>query len=101
MTGGSRRSGSTNQRTASGTFRGEAFNFIKHPNLSGDSINPRSANFGNVQGKNAGARVLQLSLRYAFQACRVATPKQPLDFRRQPARMGRVGGFNRTRYVLK
>jgi hypothetical protein len=48
------------------TFRGEAFNWINHPNLAAASINPRSANFGKVQSKNAGARTLQLSLRYAF-----------------------------------
>jgi hypothetical protein len=47
------------------TFRGEAFNWINHPNWGGASTNPRSANFGKVQSKS-GARTLQLSLRYTF-----------------------------------
>ena len=48
------------------TFRAEAYNWINHPNWSGVSVNPRSSNFGKVQGKNSGARTLQLSARYAF-----------------------------------
>jgi hypothetical protein len=46
-------------------FRAEAYNWLNHPNWSGSSVNPRSANFGKVQSKSS-SRVLQLSLRYTF-----------------------------------
>jgi hypothetical protein len=48
------------------TFRAEAFNWINHPNWAGANTSPTATAFGKVQSKNAGARTLQLSLRYAF-----------------------------------
>ena len=46
-------------------FRGDAFNWLNHPNWSGATVNPTAANFGRVQGKSSN-RTLQLSLRYSF-----------------------------------
>lgn len=46
-------------------LRGEAFNWINHPNWGGFDSNPRSSTFGKVTGKSS-ERNLQFSLRYSF-----------------------------------
>jgi len=46
-------------------LRGEAFNWLNHPNWSGFDADPRSATFGKVVSKT-DQRNLQLSLRYSF-----------------------------------
>ena len=47
-------------------FRAEAYDFINHPNLSGENLNPTSSQFGLITSKTTLARNLQLSLRYEF-----------------------------------
>jgi hypothetical protein len=46
-------------------LRGEAFNWLNHPNWGGVDGNPRSATFGKVTGKSS-ERNLQVSVRYSF-----------------------------------
>ena len=46
-------------------LRGEAFNWLNHPNWSGFDANPRSATFGKVVSKT-DQRNLQISMRYSF-----------------------------------
>jgi len=46
-------------------LRGEAFNFINHPNLGGIEVNPLSGNFGRITSKG-GSRDIQLSVRFVF-----------------------------------
>lgn len=46
-------------------LRGEAFNFLNHPNWSNPTTTPTSASFGKVQAKT-GAREVQLALRFDF-----------------------------------
>ena len=46
-------------------LRGEAFNWLNHPNWGGVDGNPRSATFGKVTSKSS-ERNLQISVRYSF-----------------------------------
>lgn len=46
-------------------LRGEAFNFINHPNLGGINSDPLSGNFGRITSKG-GQRDIQLSVRLQF-----------------------------------
>jgi hypothetical protein len=46
-------------------LRGEAFNFLNHPNWGGAGTSPTSATLGKVTSKS-GNRNIQLSLRYSF-----------------------------------
>jgi hypothetical protein len=47
-------------------FRAEAYDFINHPNWSGENINPTSSQFGMITSKTSLIRTLQLGLRYNF-----------------------------------
>jgi hypothetical protein len=47
-------------------FRAEAYDFINHPNWSGENINPTSSQFGMITGKTNLQRTLQLGLRFNF-----------------------------------
>ena len=46
-------------------LRGEAFNFLNHPNWSNPNTTTTSASFGRVQSKT-GSREVQLALRFDF-----------------------------------
>jgi hypothetical protein len=47
-------------------FRAEAYNAFNHPNWGGASLNPTSAQFGQITGKTGDVRNMQLSLRFQF-----------------------------------
>jgi hypothetical protein len=47
-------------------FRAEAYDFINHPNWSGENINPTSSQFGMITSKTGLQRTLQLGLRFNF-----------------------------------
>lgn len=54
-----------NERTGF-QFRAEAYDAFNHPNWNGVNLNPTSAQFGQITGKNGDHRELQLSLRFYF-----------------------------------
>ncbi len=47
-------------------FRAEAYDFINHPNWSGENVSPTSSQFGMITSKTSLIRTLQLGLRYQF-----------------------------------
>ena len=58
-----------NHETQQLVFKGEAFNYVNHPNLDNPDVGPTSGTFGRVNAKGntyASERQLQFSLRLAF-----------------------------------